>query len=352
MEPVILPVPTSDFMFKKLLPILLTILIAGAVVVGLYMHVTSSGVLSGFTRNIANPLLKPRTIILDAGAYYIAGASRNHVWLGTRGSSRIQLLDVELKKWRELNFDTKNFSLPEITIDSPEYYIQQVAGNRIQHGLMDIDTDSQTLNEQTLVIDAVPVSATRVILKTTHPSDHTFVLAVQERGKLQSPTHLLEKQLDGRFCTDGIMRTNPERDRIIYVYYYRNEFVCTDTALNLLYRANTIDTISQARISVAHVSSERSISLSSPARVVNQNAQVSEDRIYIESKMVADNEAPDIFDKYHVIDVYALTDGAYQFSFYLPRKGKQQLEYRIKQNRLFLLSHTELSWYELILPVP
>lgn len=339
-------------MFKKLLPILLTILIGGAVVVGQYLHVTSSKVLNGFTRNIANPLLQSQTIILDAGAYYFAGASRNHVWLGTRGSSLIQQLDVELKKLRELNFDTKNFSLPEITIDSPEYYIQQVAGNRIQHGLMDTDTDRQTLNEQTLVIDAVPVSATCVILKTPHPTDQTFVLAVQKQGQMPLVSPLLERQLDGIFCTDGVLRTNPTRDRIIYMYYYRNEFICTDTALNLLYRAKTIDTISRARISVAHVSSERSMSLSSPARVVNQNVQVSEDRIYIESKMVADNEAPDVFDTHHVIDVYALADGAYQFSFYLPRKRKQHLEYRIRQNRLFLLSHNELSWYELNLPAP
>ncbi len=53
---------------------------------------------------------------------------------------------------------------------------------------------------------------------------------------------LLQKQVDGIFCTDGMMSYCKKSGKLIYVYYYRNQFICADSNLHLIYRGNTIDT--------------------------------------------------------------------------------------------------------------
>src|SRR5690606_14246049 len=64
---------------------------------------------------------------------------------------------------------------------------------------------------------------------------------------------ILEKQIDGLFSVNGMLHYNKELNRVVYLYSYRNQFMVLDTAMRLLYRANTLDTIAHAHIKVAHI---------------------------------------------------------------------------------------------------
>jgi hypothetical protein len=65
--------------------------------------------------------------------------------------------------------------------------------------------------------------------------------------------------------------------------------------------------------------------VSSPSGVVNRLSCMDSQWLYVNSKLMANNERKEEFDKVSVIDVYSLKDGTYHFSFYLPNLGEKKL---------------------------
>src|SRR5690606_5416066 len=119
-----------------------------------------------------------------------------------------------------------------------------------------------------------------------------------------------------------------------------------DTGMHLLYGGRTIDTTRHADIQVAHIPSGDTYYLSSPARVVNKRAHVSGGQLYVRSMLIADNEDQGAFKRNMVLDVYQLTDGAYQFSFYLPkRNGKDATEFWVVNQTFCVLYRDQLDLY-------
>ncbi|MCG1037959.1 hypothetical protein KI686_16295, partial [Polaribacter sp. DS7-9] len=68
--------------------------------------------------------------------------------------------------------------------------------------------------------------------------------------------HILEKQIDGLFCTDGMLHYNRKRHQLIYLYYYRNQYILMDTLLNIVHKGNTIDTNRVAKINPVKIQSQ------------------------------------------------------------------------------------------------
>jgi len=146
---------------------------------------------------------------------------------------------------------------------------------------------------------------------------------------------LLEKQIDGLFCTDGMLHYDRATSQMIYVYFYRNQFLCMDTSMNLLFRGNTIDTIGHARIKVARIESENSITLAGPPAIVNRRSYACQNRLFVNSSLMGKNEDPDEFNSNSVIDVYDLgKEGKYIMSFYLP-------DYQGYKMKMFAASRNE-----------
>jgi len=66
--------------------------------------------------------------------------------------------------------------------------------------------------------------------------------------QVQYAPNLLQKQIDGFFDTDGMMHYDSKLQKLVYIYYYRNQFLVADKNGNLKYRGNTIDTTSKAQL--------------------------------------------------------------------------------------------------------
>ena len=69
------------------------------------------------------------------------------------------------------------------------------------------------------------------------------------KGSFNNPKEVIkadhmEKIRDGGFATDGMLLYDPSLKQLIYVYYYKNKFICLDTNLNLAGSWKTIDTCS------------------------------------------------------------------------------------------------------------
>ncbi len=153
---------------------------------------------------------------------------------------------------------------------------------------------------------------------------------------------ILEKQIDGKFCTDGKLLFNRMLSGVIYVYYYRNQWMFVDTTLTLIKRYPTIDTVSHARISVSPIKSEHSESLSSPARITNQFMTTSDSMLLIQSLLKADNENSTIVKNYSAVDVYHLPDGKYIGSFYIPYSKGDALREFYLMGKILIVRYRKL----------
>jgi len=205
-----------------------------------------------------------------------------------------------------------------------------------------------------------PASKPPYFTQAIHTAGNSFVLRIVQGGQNRLVTYttdsagfkmtanLLEKQVDGIFCTDGNLIKVPNSNKIIYVYYYRNQFICANDNLNLLYKGKTIDTVSHAHIKVEYIKSLNETTISSPPLYVNKQSAANEKYLFIHSALIADNEVAESLDKVSVIDVYAVKDGKYQYSFYLPDfRGNKVRDFKVYGQSLYALYDHYLYKYQL-----
>ena len=157
----------------------------------------------------------------------------------------------------------------------------------------------------------------------------------------------IRKQSEGVFSTDGILRFDRVSGRYVYMFFYRNQFICIDSNFNLLYRGQTIDTNAHTKFRLVSIPYQNSTAFASPGFRVNRVGCINQDWILINSDLQADNEEKDIFSLYAVIDVYGLKSGRYHYSFYLPKGNGKITDMAILHNDLVVIQNQKLIIYPL-----
>jgi len=309
---------------------------------------------NGFIRLLPSHLLVPGdTKNLQFNSYYIAGLTKDSIYLGNRSNPYIvKSVSYDLKKEtvRACNWgDTVKISRASvISVDSPYINLNDgVLGRRMELSFSNkrVDlplrtapfTDLINLDKSTMIYRAIISVRGNVIVK----QKETFQSAKVD-------TSLLIKQGEGIFSTDGMLIKSQAKNNLFYFYYYRNQFFCLDTNLAVKYRGKTIDTISHAHITVAPIKSEGKITMSSPPLIVNRAACANNNYIFVNSALTANNEPANVTGYAQIIDVYNIKTGKYKFSFYLPKLGgKKTSDFKVYQNRLVAIYDRYLTIYKL-----
>ena len=269
---------------------------------------------------------------IQYNSYYLAGLSNENIYLGNVTlPNKFLIVNHDLKDsvFKTLN-GVKNkvidWRLVKTKIDSPYIYVTDgTTSSLLTSNLLDDCPEYHNVNGLRFTA-MIPVSQSSLVIRNYSNSIKQNILT---KVKLDSPNirplnYRLEKQLDGLFCTDGMLHYAPDISCVVYIYCYRNEFACLDTNLNLLYKANTIDTISRAQIKIANLHSGRDFTMAAPPLTVNNKSCVSGELLFINSGLRANNEGKKAFARFSVIDIYSLKNGKYKFSFYLPDyKGRK-----------------------------
>ena len=290
---------------------------------------------------------------LKYNSFYLAGMSTNNIYLGNPTAPALiiktnyQLTDsIHL---RIVFTGEYQYTYLSLRVDPPNFYLMDgVAPLTLKGNLSDLK--AEPLMKDTLYfVDYEPISPNSFTIRSYSPRFGKYVLAKKRTDTLieKYVSDLLEKQIEGLFCTDGMLHYDKKTSRLVYVYYYRNQFISMDSSLNLKYRGNTIDTVSQANIKVATVE-EGETMMAAPPLFVNKNSFVSDDLLYIHSGLIADNENNELFKQNAVIDVYSLEGGVYVFSFYIPHfQNKKMRDFKISNNILVALFENHLVTFEL-----
>jgi hypothetical protein len=337
---------------KALLTVMLLCSLSILVVLALYWQsLPDSAIKNGFNRNIRSAHLQIKAkISLGSANYDFAG------WIGNRIYLRNVDVPYALVEVQE-NFisDTIHLSNPltdkisnaQIHIDSPFFYIGDLNNYVIYKGHTNNWVVQERVDGPEFFSEYLPVNDSIIAYRTVTDSKKEYRLITESAYQLIDGTGLIQTQIDGLFCTDGMLRFDQATHSIVYTYFYRNQFIRANSKLQLLGRNHTIDTTRHAKISVAYNTKDKYASLSSPPKLVNRAVECSRGKLLVNSNLIADNDSHDTFQSADVIDVYDLKDGSYLSSFYVPRNdGVRFTHFEFHENQLFILRGNVLEIYE------
>lgn len=305
---------------------------------------------------ILDPIQISEVLDVQYNSYYVAGVTKNHIYFGNISGARhllvsnSSLTDTQHVEMSIEGIDKLEFRRIRVKVDSPYFYISDGTTPAIFRGSLGSWRADRFMYDSAHFMQSIPINSKSYVIRTTSRTTNSTALGkVTNTPPYVKLAHdLLEKQVDGKFCVDGMMHFNKDMNWLVYVYYYRNQFICADSSLNLLYRGNTIDTVSKAKIKLAEIKSENSITVAAPPMMVNKKSCVSGNNLFVNSNLLAKNEDKKKFESSSVIDVYNLKDGKYQYSFYLPKYNKRKLrEFQVLGDTLIALYDHYVLKYQL-----
>jgi hypothetical protein len=338
------------FLIKRLITIGILFCISVGVVICVFFYSKQLNHRSNsFTRLFPPHFLSDAKILpLKYNSFYLAGYTNHTIFLGN-STAAVFVLKANYNLTDSGHFllevpKTTKIIYPSIKviIDTPDIFMIEGITPRILHGVLKSDsmTDTKYLS---LTFDQVTlISKSSMGIKTFDPSLRQNILAKTNLGltTVKRFPDLLTKNGDGIFSLDGIIASNRTNRRLIYVYFYKNQFIYLDTNFNPLLKGKTIDSITVPHIKLSRINSQNAITFSAPPLVVNKSCFLDTSLLYINSGMRARNETEEIFNDNSVIDIYNLKNGEYIYSFYVPDN------YHKKVKEFFVCDHRLVALYD------
>ena len=235
---------------------------------------------NGFNRQFsAKPFLTPiKTIEVKSGSLYFSGHTRHHFYLSdfTHAEQLLQY-HVELDTCKIIQLQVPGtervaWKAMKVYIDSPAVFAFEGIVPSIFKGTVQHKKLRRTELTKSRFNLCQPISGNSAIVRAFDPALNQNMLKRIAVNRSQFSTFKLKKQKEGKFSTDGMLLYSPGRHELVYVYYYRNEYLGLDTLLRLKYQGNTIDTIKNPELKIGKITSENTLKLLGSPVVVNKKA--------------------------------------------------------------------------------
>lgn len=349
--------PTLAVALKTVLPSLMAV----GVVVALFLsseHIIKKE--NNFIRRFGqHPIRDEIAFDLGVNSYYFAGIADGQVYLGNVTAPLVlTTVDTALttKKAIKIRLDNRDhlFRSIQIKVKPPWFYLYDGSvpviyrgnlGDSLAHAISFKDGYFSHLE----VIDSVNFA-----IRTQSAETRELVLgklALDQDQKVTLHYGLLEKQVDGVFDTDGQLLRDNVTGELVYIYFYRNQFLVMDSNLQLFQRLNTIDTISMARVQVHQLSDGRH-KMGMPPMQVNKRSAVHNHVLFNESNLMGKFESREMWNRAAIIDMYRTDRQEYLGSFYVYNRGDNKMTRMIVTDKhLFVLSGNEIVRYRFAQPI-
>lgn len=292
---------------------------------------------------------KHRTVLkyskeLPYDSYYLAGYDQGHIYLGNRTAPLVvTVIDTTLKSSRQFRIDLpKNnfpFSSPRLKVVSPNFYFTDGTVPCVFSGSISNWKAKLRLYKNAYFSVFEPISSDKAAIRTVGSKSKERVIGIIDLANqhtLNLNHHLLEKQIDGVFDTDGMLLYNKQLDTLLYTYYYRNSYLKIAPSLKRRNVGHTIDTITKAQLKIAKIKSKGISTLASPPLLVNKNTATYGNYLFVDAGLMGQYEPEELWQKASIIDVYEWTKNRYAFSFYIYKRDGQKMREFMVNNKLLI----------------
>lgn len=268
---------------------------------------------------------KVASIDLKNPSYYVAGTDKSKIYLANR-LAPLQILEIDSnlksKKKHTIQLDRENFNFKavEVRISAPYFYVIDGTVPVIYRGLIS-NWKAKVISENKFYFsDIIFMNDKQLAFRTQKPPTGENILGVSYdyvNPKIKYNPQVLQKQMEGIFDTDGTLQYSATLHKLIYTYYYRNQYSITDENLVVEHRANTIDTTTKAKLKVVKLKQSGDIKLAAPPYIVNRHTTVQGNLLFVNSLLRGKYEEIDVWKYATVVDVYDLSKRTYLLSFYV-----------------------------------
>ena len=275
-----------------------------------------------FTPNTAERIL---TKDLNNYSYYFAGQKNGKIYLGnTTSPLTIIELDSTLKSKKQFTIQLDNdnyaFKSVKIKIIAPYFFLYDGSVPIIYRGLLSDWKAKVWLAKKPYFTILQPVDSNSCVFRSQQLGTNENILGsieLKDSLKIKKQKQLLQKQIDGIFDTDGTLIYSEDLKKVIYTYFYRNQFIVADSNLNLIRRGTTIDTTSKAKLKVIKIKLSGDTKLSAPPQIVNIRSTAFKQLLFNQSGIRGRYESIKNWKYASIIDVYDITKNNYISSFYI-----------------------------------
>ena len=343
--------PTGIVALKCVLPSLM----AAGVVVGLFLsseHIIKKE--NSFIRRFGlHPIRNEKSLDLGINSYYFAGMADGQIYLGNMTAPLVLTqIDTALTARKAVKIKpddlSHSFRYIQLQVKPPYFYLYDGTVPVIYRGhLGDTTANTVSINDcyfsQLQVIDSVNFA-----FRAQSSQTKSWVLGqlnLEENPRVKLNHELLKKQIDGIFDTDGQLLCDDVSEELVYIYYYRNQFLVMDREMRLLQELNTIDTTSRAKVQV-RLLSDGQHKMDAPPLLVNKTSAVHRQVLFNVSMLMGKFESREQWKKAMVIDMYRTGEQEYLGSFYVYHRGDNKLSRLLATDKyLFVLSGNEIVRY-------
>lgn len=305
-------------------------------------------------RFIQGSAVRSGAYLLPNNLYYFAGKGNGKIYLAnTAAPLYITEIDTALQIRKRYKIELDNYKYPfknvQVQVRPPFFYLMD--------GTVPIIFKGNISDWKGAGTTSVPYFSKA---ENTSPNsftyrgvdkDHAYFLGQFSIGKQTLniiKKGLLKKQIDGFFDCDGMLHYDVEQKQLIYLYYYRNQFLVADSALNLRQESRTIDTTEHARLKVAHIKDLGERKLAAPPYIVNIMSTTAQDRLFVNSAIIGRFEDRDMWKNASIVDIYDITHKKYLSSIYIYNKNKLKMDdMMLSGSNLYVLTGQHLERYKL-----
>jgi hypothetical protein len=335
----------------------LTMAAGGALIVGI-LFVFSEDIMereNPFIRRFPQyAAVKSGKLDLKNHNYYIAGTYGKKIYLGNR-MSPLQILETNSQFTYKINHsilldrEDFKFKVVEVKVNGSDFYVTDGTVPVIYRGSIS-DWKAKVFKEKKFYFsDLVILKDGSFVFRTQLARNGENILGATRQdgdGKTTFYPQILQKQKDGIFDTDGTLQYSKEQDRILFTYYYRNQYIVADKDLAVLYSGNTIDTTTTAKLKVVKLKQSGDTKLGAPAYVVNRHTTVYGNLLFVNSLLRGRYEDKEVWKHSAVVDIYDISKKAYVFSFYvLDEESSRMKSFYAAESAIYAVSGHYLLKY-------
>lgn len=279
---------------------------------------------------------------LKFNSYYFAGQNKGIIYLGNYTAPlQVMALDTTLQTRKVfhivLNQQQLPIQSPQIRVLESNFYVFEGTVPYIYKGSINDWKANLRVHSGRFFSQLEPIDSVNLAIRYMQPKTGQSIIGkinLSDTTQIKYNAALLQKQFDGIFDTDGNLLVNHKSNKIIYTYLYRNQFIVAKPNLNLLYRGNTIDTISKAQIQLVQLKDGKGKTFAKPPLIVNKTSAVDNELLYVNSVLPGQFETEELWKTASIIDVYNLNDKSYRSSFPIYNIGNKKMRSMLVSGKL------------------
>lgn len=343
---------------RVIIPIVLQFILSlfsGVAIVYLYQRseYTIKKENSFIRRFLQHPITEEKRFDLQYNSYYFAGTTEDSIYLGNYTVPfALTSLDYSFEGMREKRVipDRYGFKFKRalLQVNAPYYYLYDGTVPVIYRGTIGNEKVQIISQSQAYFSQLVNINQQSFALSTYYAPlkiQSLGILSPEEEKHLKLKPQLLTKYKDGVFDTDGQLHFDENQQKLVYVHFYKNQFLVMDKDLTINGNYKTIDTISRPQTDFVQLSDGRR-KMSKPPLKVNVTSTVKYGLLFNQSNLIGKYENKKYWENNAVIDVYSITEQEYIGSFYLPKSKKiKKIQLKINGECLYVLIGNEIIRY-------